>query len=161
LNIRAQHLERQRTPDVRATINKGYYKDGWRSVQLHVVPRDDNWEKFQATNWQIDRARLLSPSNAVLARAKEDDYSSGVFFPEKPVHKIEGRGEGRPQRFALEFFIKFVARDDRGKRAKFVVSFSRINGHSRRNVTLWAVVPANAESGPVVHPPSAVVENAE
>ena len=55
-----------------------------------------------------------------MARAENDDYANGVFYPENLVRSLQGKAEGRPQRFALEFFIKFPG-NDRGRKAQFKV----------------------------------------
>lgn len=132
------------TPDVKASINRKRYAGGWRSVQLHIVARLDHEQNFNLAHWYIDRAKLLRPWSAVLARAKGDDYASGEFFPENPVREIEGRREGRPQRFALEFFIKFKG-DDKGKEAKFKVGFSHAVKSRHSTVRVRAIVPLDAE----------------
>jgi hypothetical protein len=133
------------TPQVKATINRKAYKDGWRSVQFHMVAAEDHPQNFQYGNWQIERARLLRPWSAILARAENDDYATGVFYPENPVRELAGKPVGRLQRFALEFFIKFKGADDKGLRAKFKVTFSHINGSRRRTVKMWVTVPTDAE----------------
>src|SRR4051812_26375515 len=67
-------------PEVRATINKDNYPGGWRSVQLHVVPRKQHQQfQFNYHDWCIERVRLLRPWRAVLARAENDDYATAVF----------------------------------------------------------------------------------
>ena len=81
----------------------------------------------------------------MLARAENDDYATGVFYPDKPVRSLNGKAVGRPQRFALEFFIKFTGEDDKGKKAKFKVTFSHIKKRRRHTVTVWTAVPMNAE----------------
>jgi hypothetical protein len=133
------------TPKVKATVNRKSYADGWRSVQLHIsgTPGQQN---FQYANWYIERARLLRPWwGAVLARAENDDYATGVFYPDNPIRALAGKAEGRPQRFGLEFFIKFKGKDDRGKSAKFGVTFSHANKRRRHTVAIWANVPSDAE----------------
>ena len=135
----AQRRERklrtyEATPDVRATINATTYHSGWRSVQLHIAAPADE-QNFRLENWHITKARLLRPwITAKLARAANDDYATGVFFPEVPVRMIAGRAAGRPQRFALEFFIKFKQQDDRGRRADFEVTYSHATKPRRRTV---------------------------
>jgi hypothetical protein len=110
LNYLAARRERklktyEATPEVRATINKDAYEGGWRSVQLHIAEPPEG-RNFQLKNWYIVRASLLRPAwPVVLARAENDDYASRVFYANDPVRTLNGRGEGRPQRFALEFFI--------------------------------------------------------
>lgn len=131
-------------PEVKATINRTAYKNGWRSVQLHIAESAES-QNFKLANWHIERARLLRPWSAMLARAENDDYATGVFYPEKPVRALAGKPEDRPQRFALEFFIKFKGKNDRGKNAKFKVIFSHIKKRRRYTVRRWADVPANAE----------------
>jgi hypothetical protein len=131
------------TPEVKATINGTSYGDRWRSVQLHIVAPAGQPQNFQYGNWHIERARLLRPWNAVLARAENDDYATGVFYPENPVRALVGKAEGRQQRFALEFFIKFKG-EDRGKKAKFKMTISHINKRRRHTIKVWAAVPTNA-----------------
>jgi hypothetical protein len=128
---------------INATINKDLYRNGWRSVQLHIGPADDNYHNFQGGRWRIVRARLVQPWSAKLARAKDDDYASRVFYDGDPVRGLEGRAEGQ-QRSTLEFFIRFADADDRGRRAQFVVTYSRANGQNRRKETVWTNVPINA-----------------
>jgi hypothetical protein len=112
--------------------------------QLHIgAPAKQ--QNFEVTKWCIERARLLRPWSAVLARAENDDYATAVFYPDNPVRALMGKAEGRPQRFALEFFIKFKGEEDRGKKAEFKVTFSHINKRHRHTVSVWAIVPANAE----------------
>jgi hypothetical protein len=89
-------------PEVRATINKDTYPGGWRSAQLHVVPRKQHQQfQFNYHDWCIERVRLLRPWRAVLARAENDDYATAVFYPENPVRTLQGKAEGRPQRLEL------------------------------------------------------------
>lgn len=133
------------TPTIKATINAKAYKAGWRSVQLHLVPASNTDKNFSYENWRIERMRLLRPRNAELARAENDDYASGVFYSDTPVRALEGKGEGRPQRFALEFFINFAVDDDRGQKAKFRVIYSHVNGRRRYTAQVWVTVPADAE----------------
>lgn len=150
LNYLAGRRERklktyETTPDIKATINRRRYKDGWRSVQLHVVEPSEG-QNFRYENWCIERARLLRPWwGAVLARAENDDYATGVFYPENPVRSLKGKAKDRPQRFALEFFIKFEGKDDKGKKAKFKVTFSHIKKRRRHTLRVWTAVPMNAE----------------
>jgi hypothetical protein len=134
------------TPVLKATINVKRYKDGWRSAQLHLVPHSDQ-PNFSYDAWRIERTRLMWPwPRVVLARAENDDYATGVFYPENPVREIAGRAEGKPQRFALEFFMKFRQPDDKGARAKFKVTFSHVTNKRRRHtVRVWMTVPAKAE----------------
>jgi hypothetical protein len=133
------------TPEVRATINRRGYELGWRSVQLHLAAAPGQ-HNFRYENWYIESASLVRPWwGAVLARAENDDYATGVFYPDKPVRALAGKAQGRPQRFALEFFIKFKAQDDRGRRAKFKVTFSHANSQRRHTVKVWASVPNDAE----------------
>jgi hypothetical protein len=135
-------------PAVKATINRKHYLGGWRSVQLHMVGSGEKQQDFEFENWRIERARLLNPSDAILARAENDDYARGVFYPENPVRELIGKSDARPQPFALEFFIKFEG-EDRGRTAKFSVTFSKLNSSRRRTSTVSAVVPSDAESAPV------------
>ncbi len=149
-NILAQHRERklktyEATPVIKATINRKRYEGGWRSVQLHVVQPDEQ-QNFQYKNWLIERAHLIRPwFGALLARAENDDYATGVFYPDSPMRALSGKVEGRPQRFALEFFIKFKQQDDRGRSAKFRVTFSHINKRRRHTAEVSATVPLDAE----------------
>ena len=132
------------TPEVKATINRDYYEGGWRSVQLRVAAPDAS--NFRAENWRITIATLLKkPAWPIaLARAQNDDYAQRVFYPDNPVRTLSGKLEGRPQRFALEFFIHFRSDDDRGKRAKFRVTITRLNKPRTRTLKVWATVPADA-----------------
>jgi hypothetical protein len=133
------------TPDIKATINRKLYAGGWRSVQLHIIAPAEQ-QNFQTKNWRIDHARLLRPrTGAVLARAENDDYATGVFYPEIPLRELNGKVEGRPQRFALEFFIRFDEDDDRGTAAKFKVAYSHATKRRRHIVKVWATVPSDAE----------------
>lgn len=139
-----KHRTYESTPVVKASINGLLYEDGWRSVQLHLIAADDD-KNFKYDNWRIQGAWLLRPWSAKLARAKDDDYASKIFFPEKPVRYLAGKDEGKPQRFALEFFIKFDG-EEKGQRAKFKVRFSHMKQNwRRRTVRLWAALPKNAE----------------
>lgn len=131
------------TPTVKATVNATGYPHDWRSVQLHIVPQPDQDQNFKFEHWRIERAQLLRPRDAVLARAENDDYATGVFYPESPVRDLVGKAEGRPQRFALEFFIKFE-REDEPKTVKFKVTFSHVVQRRRHTVRVWANVPARA-----------------
>ncbi len=146
----AQRRERklktyETTPEVRAVINRKRYDRGWRSVQLHISQPTEQ-QNFNYENWYIERARLLKPClRAILARAENDDYATGVFYLDKTVRMLKGKAEGRPQRFALEFFIKFKGKDDRGKKAKFKVTFSHVKNRRCHTARVWASVPANAE----------------
>lgn len=138
------HKEAEATSEVRAAINRGTYPGGWRSVQLHITgpPGANN---FNVADWYIVRATLLRPAwPVVLARAENDDYATGVFFPNDPVRTLAGKAEGRPQRFALEFFIHFQVQDDRAKHAKFQVVFARTGERRRRSSKVWAEVPGDA-----------------
>jgi hypothetical protein len=132
------------TPEVKATINRTRYKGGWRSVQLHITAPSGQ-QNFTLTNWYIKRARLVRPWRALLARAENDDYAIGVFYPNNPIRVLAGKTEGRLQRFALEFFMKFKDKDDKGKDAKFSVKLCHINERRRHTVRAWATVPADAE----------------
>ena len=137
---------------INAHINGTHYKDGWRSVNLQVAEPAEK-QAYDARDWCITSARLLRPRrNAVLARAKDDDYSSKVFYPENPVREIGGRVEGKPQRFALEFFIHFTLDDDRGARAKFKVTYSHINKRRSRTGRVCSAVPADAQTADPLTP---------
>lgn len=131
------------TPLIKATINRKRYPDGWRSVQLHIVPGPDN-QLFKYENWRIERANFLRPKDAIMARAENDDYATGVFYPENPIHTLQGKPEGRPQRFALEFFIKFSG-NDLGRKAQFKVTFAHIQKRRKHSAKVWTKVPDNAE----------------
>ena len=100
--------------------------------------------KFEYGQWRIDRAVLLAPAKAILARAENDDYATGVFYPENPTRVMEGKAESKPQRFALEFFMKFRG-EDRGQKAVFKVTFSRINNTRRSTMKVSPVVPFDTE----------------
>ncbi len=67
-------------PEVKATINRKRYRDNWRSVQLHMVAQAGG-QDFHYENWVIEGAQLLRPWSAVLARAENDDYAIGAFYP--------------------------------------------------------------------------------
>jgi hypothetical protein len=132
-NYVANHRERREKgrPRIQATINAAGYEGGWRSVQLHVVPLDEDQRDFRIENWRIERAKLLRPKTAVLARAADDDYASGIFYPEHPVRTLEGRTPSSPQRqFALEFFIRFSGAKH-GQTAVFKVTFSHLKTGKR------------------------------
>jgi hypothetical protein len=150
LNYLAGRRERklrtyESTPEVKAVINRKRYEGGWRSVQLHISPPAEK-QNFDYKNWHITRARLLRPvRGVVLARAEGDDYAKGVFYPENPIRALVGKAEGRPQRFALEFFIHFKQEDDKGSAAKFKVAFSHASKRRHYTAKTWAAVPANAE----------------
>jgi hypothetical protein len=131
------------TPIVNATINRKSYREGWRSVQLHVVPVPEQ-QPIKYENWRIERATLLRPWSAVLARAEKDDYASEVFYPENPTRALQGKVKGLPQQFALEFFIKFKG-NDRGQKAKFKISFAHTTMRRRYTTKVWATVPLDAE----------------
>lgn len=131
------------TPTVKATINATEYPHRWRSVQLHIVASPGHEQNFQYGHWYIERAQLLRPLSAVLARAENDDYASGVFYPENPMRTLLGKAEARPQRFSLEFFIRFKGVDT-GKTAKFKVVFSHVAAPRRHTIRVSANVPASA-----------------
>ncbi|MDP1699787.1 MAG: hypothetical protein Q8L53_02355 [Aestuariivirga sp.] len=135
------------TPLIKATINRKRYPDGWRSAQLHIVPGPDN-QLFKYENWRIERANFLRPKDAIMARAENDDYATEVFYPENPIRTLQGKHEGRPQRFALEFFLKFPG-DDLGRKAQFKVSFAHAQKRRKHSTKVWATVPDNAEVGEV------------
>lgn len=150
-NYLVGHRERRRIarnaiPKVKATINPGLHEGGWRSVQLHVVPAEDDQQNFQYANWRIERARILRPKTAILARAAGDDYASGVFYPENPVRVLEGKLEGLPQRFALEYFIRFLE-ERQGQKATFKVMFSHTKTQARRTTVVTASVPDDRAHG--------------
>jgi hypothetical protein len=150
-NFLASFRERRRNarksaPRVKVTINGTSYENGWRSVQLHIVAAGDG--PFQYGSWRIERATLLRPRQAILARAADDDYATGVFYPEHPVRVLEGRADGRPQQFALEFFIKFPA-EKNVHEAVFKVKFSNKDNGLRRTSVVCASLPPSAESAPV------------
>src|SRR5262249_33955755 len=125
--------------------NKKRYQDGWRSVQLHIAEPPEA-QNFKLTNWYVERACLLRPRwRAVLARAENDDYATGAFYPDKPIRCLNGKAEGRPQRFALEFFIMFRGKDDKGKTAKFKVTCAHVNKKRRHTAKVSASVSGDAE----------------
>jgi hypothetical protein len=145
-NYLAGREERKRrtfevTPTIKATINSTVYPHHWRSVQLHIVASPGQDQNFKYDHWHIERAQLLRPRSAVLARAENDDYATGVFYPETPVRALVGKAEGRPQRFALEFFIKFKGEEE-PKMARFKVSFAHVVQRRRYTVRVWAKVPS-------------------
>lgn len=82
----------------------------------------------------------MRPKTAVLARAKNDDYATGVFYPEQPVRRIEGKTDARQQLFALEFFIKFKT-PEKGQEATFKVTYSSVKGGPRHTVKVSAPAP--------------------
>ena len=130
-------------PRLKATINRKCYQGGWRSVQLHIDPPGEQ-QNFDYDRWCIKRAILLCPRSARLARAKDDDYATGIFYPNAPVRQLQGKDEGRKQRFALEFFIRFQG-DDQGREAKFKVTFEHVSGQRKYTSRVWATVPRDAE----------------
>jgi hypothetical protein len=140
--LRERRKNEEATPIVRATINKDTYRDGWRSVQLHIMGASEE-QQLNYSDWCIKRATLLRPWSAVLARAEKDDYATGVFDPKSTIRTLDGKAEGKPQRFALEFFIKFKG-NDRGKRAKFKVAFARIAKPRVLTTKVWATIPDHA-----------------
>lgn len=146
----AQRRERRQKaygsrPTVQATINRDAYEGGWRSVQLHIA-KQPNGENIEVNDWRIVRAALLKPAwPVVLARAENDDYASRVFYANDPVRALIGKPDGRPQRFALEFFIHFKRDDDRARCAKFQVVFARRDGGKNYTVKVWTAVPEDAQ----------------
>ena len=138
--------ERETTAIVKATINGTYYEHGWRSVQLHIVAASAKPKEFDYYSWRIEHARLLSPRSAVLARADNDDYATGVFYPDLPLRELKGKAKG-PQRFALEFFIRFKDRD-LGAVARFKVRFSNVHTGVVRTTKVAATLPDNAQYAP-------------
>jgi hypothetical protein len=129
-------------PGVKATINRDCYLDGWRSVQLHIMPPPGQEQTYSKHGWRIDGAKLVSPSDAVLARAKDDDYASGEFYPEKPTRYLAGKPLGHVQPFALEFFIKFQGTTDKGRKATFQVTLNHAaDPKLRRTIRTWTTVP--------------------
>lgn len=151
VNYLEQRRDRKRgsgpRPAIKATINKTYHRDGWRSVQLHVVPSDVQ-PNFPYDQWRILHARLIAPRRAALARAENDDYAAGVFFDDNPVREIAGRAQGNPQRFALNFFIRFEG-EERGQQARFKVTFGPADETWRETRTLTVTVPIDAAAAPV------------
>jgi hypothetical protein len=134
-------------PGVRAIINRDRYPGGWRSVQLHITPPpgQEHTYHFSKHGWRIDSAKLLSPRGAVLARAKDDDYTSRVFYPEGPTRCLDGRPVGHVQPFALEFFIKFDGPVDSGRKAKFQVKLNHTEDPKlRHTIQTWSEVPSDA-----------------
>ena len=125
---------------VKLTINATDYENGWRSVQLHVIPTDAEHKDFGYSNWVIERATLVRPKNAVLARAENDDYATGVFYPEQPVRVLAGKAEGKPQRFALEFFVK-VAGDEPRQILKVKVVYWSAREAKRQTEVVSATMP--------------------
>lgn len=148
-NYLAGRQERKRrtfeaTPTIKATINATVYPHDWRSVQLHIVASPGQDQNFKYGHWHIERAQLLRPQSAVIARAENDDYATGVFYPESPLRALVGKAEGRPQRFALEFFIKFKDEDE-PKMARFKVTFSHVVERRKHTIRVWAKVPASVK----------------
>jgi hypothetical protein len=144
LTARREKLKRiELAPVVKATINRGN-REGWRSVQLHLSAPAQDDRPFNHENWHIERAILLGPNTAILARAENDDYATKVFYPETPVRVLQGKATGKPQRFALEFYIKFKG-NDRGQKAIFNVAFADTTNRRRYSTKVWATVPVDAE----------------
>ena len=129
-------------PEVRGIINRTEYPGGWRSVQLHLKPRSDSERNFDYGNWRIERACLIRPASARLARAQGDDYAIGIFDPKNLVRILDGRDENSTQRFALEFFIKFMGNDER-RGATFKVVFSHATKNKRRTDKVTATMPGS------------------
>lgn len=136
---------REFDPTVRATINRKYYEGGWRSVQLHIF---GSQKDFHYASWRIVNAKLLRPRSAVLAPAENGDYARGIFFPESPTRQLEGKSEALPQRFALEFFIKFEG-NELGQDAKFKVTYCDVHKQKLRTLIVQAKVPGNSEFEPI------------
>jgi hypothetical protein len=134
---------RAEVPDAPIVINKTAYPGGWRSVQVHIKA-SPGAQSFSFGDWRVESVKLIRPLwGATLARAENDDYATGVFFSDEPTKFIAGKAPGRPQRFALEFFIRFRGRDQ-GRRARFKIIYSRLDGEQRRTVRKWVVVPPDA-----------------
>lgn len=137
-------------PGAKATINRTPSVDGWRSIQIHITPPPAQIEafRFQRNGWRIVNAKLLSPRNAQLAFAREDDHSlRGPIIRSSP-RRMSGR-VNHPQPFAMEFFIRFegTPHADRGKRAKFRVIISHSDDPDlSRALKLWAEVPIDADT---------------
>jgi len=133
-NFVSGRRDRQRSaaknrPSIQAHINADNHEGGWRSVSLHVAPPEEREQNFPYQFWRIERVTLIRPKNAKLARAADDDYHSGVFFPEAPMRELESARTGS-QRFALEFFIKFEG-DEKGQVATFKVVYSHVKTGER------------------------------
>jgi hypothetical protein len=134
------------SPRVKAIINRERYPGGWRSVGLHIMPPPGQESSFRFTKrgWRIDGAELLSPMDAVLARAKDDDYATGEFYPEKPMRSLNGRPIGHVQPFGLEFFIKFDGATDKERKAKFRVKLNHTEDPKlRHSIKVWTRVPSD------------------
>ena len=134
-------------PGVKATINKTPSVDGWRSIQMHIVPQDNDWKSIHS--WRIRNAVLLSPRRAKIAFARNDDSSLAGPIVGNSERMMSGRQEPNPQLFAMEFFICFpdTPHADRGTRAKFRVTIWRKEPlHDDIAHIVWAEVPGDAEA---------------
>jgi len=86
-----------------------------------MPPDDFEGANFAYDKWHIERAVLLTPKKAILARAENDEYASDVFYPENTMRALDGKADGKGQRFALEFFIRFPSGE--AEPATFKVTF--------------------------------------
>jgi hypothetical protein len=139
---------RKQRPGVQATINRTPSIDGWRSVQLHIVaPEGNSGFDVQRAAWRIQQATLVSPRDAELAFANEDDHSLGGPIAAPSGRVMSGR-MGDVQPFAMEFFIRFpeTPTSDHGMRARFRIKIWRKQPFDA-GITLnaWATVPHDAE----------------
>jgi hypothetical protein len=136
-------------PGVGAIISRTPSIDGWRSIQLHLTPPPAAATfHYGERGWRIVNAKLLSPRDAKLAFARDDDHSLKGPIAGLAPRLMSGR-TNHPQPFAMEFFIRFpgTPHADRGRRAKLRVRI----GHSEdvdlhRTIVTWAEVPFDAET---------------
>jgi hypothetical protein len=141
---RHRRLE-QEHPGVRAKINNSLSVDGWRIVQLHLTRPEVHKRHDDYNGWCIASVRLIKPRRARLAFARDDDASMRGPIRLESQRSISGRLPGQPQRFALEFFIKFAGTPhDRAARACFKVEMSRSEPPASMMLYAWAEVPSTA-----------------
>lgn len=112
-----------------------------RSPMRSATPGDSK----QPLQLRLQRFALIAKTRD--HRSQGGDYATGVFYPEKPVREIAGRAQGKPQRFALEFFILFEG-EERGQQAKFKATYGPADESWRATKTLTATVPMDAHAAP-------------
>jgi hypothetical protein len=132
----------QAYPGVRAHINTTDYGDGWRSVQLHIMPPPGQEQNFRFRLWRISHARLIWPCAAILSRAQGDD-ATGKRIEGSATRVLEGRPIRHVQPFALEFFIGFTGSSSEvGRKATFRVKIHHIEQKAlKRTLYASAIVP--------------------